>query len=235
MKKIVLAIASFLSVQPCLAADYLEPEPSIYGGDAFSAQYDSIVVSVLHAAYDRDVVLRMLAEPSFGPEFAVGLKGAPNGPYQIFTLQPSVHLWGYETVSMLKSGEVKVIQGDANKEIQALQSHLPRDPKDVAVTSCFASVDSATAARISAVWEKMLRATHFPDHDTMGLDGEIFHFAMRAKFQFLAGQVWSPPEQSPAGMLVAVAGAMKAHCEKHDNQTLVALGRAVDALAGKLN
>src|SRR6201999_3229424 len=90
------------------AEDHLEPEQSVLGGTDFSTGYDALVRDLLHDAYGRDVEARMVAVPSFVPEYAVGLRGGKlvgkddfktvvkGPPYRIFVLSPQAQIWTYE-------------------------------------------------------------------------------------------------------------------------------------------
>jgi len=77
--------------------DHLEPESSILGGSAFMTGYEMQVQRTLKKAYGFDVAVRMVALPSFLPEYAVGLvskaKQGWSGPYRIFALTPAASLW----------------------------------------------------------------------------------------------------------------------------------------------
>src|SRR3569833_1473600 len=88
--------------------DHLEPELSVLGGTGFLSGYDTLVRDLLHDAYDRDVEVRMVAMPSFVPEYAVGLRGGKTvgkgdfkmtirgAPFCIFVLSPQEQNWTYE-------------------------------------------------------------------------------------------------------------------------------------------
>src|SRR5208282_4049348 len=99
---LVFLSASIVAAAPALSQDHLTPEPSIIGGDAFHSDYQAMVADVFHEAYDRDVMLRMIEEPSFSPEYAVGLKQDKDA--SIFTIVPDKHVWAYESLKEMENG-----------------------------------------------------------------------------------------------------------------------------------
>src|ERR1700722_18850995 len=114
----LLILAALLLASPAAAQqrwqpeDHLEPDGSILGGTAFSAIYDTLVRDLLRDAYDMSVDVRMVALPSFSPEYAVGLRSfetrgagpfksvAKGAPYHIFVLAPEAQIWTYQTIAM---------------------------------------------------------------------------------------------------------------------------------------
>ncbi|OAI44331.1 hypothetical protein AYO42_00870 [Rhizomicrobium sp. SCGC AG-212-E05] len=232
---LILAVTAPAIAEPAKPESYLEPERSQYGGDLFMSGYDDLVLSVLKEAFAQDVAVRMVAVPSFVPEFAVGLKGTP-GNYRVFSLRPKVQLWGYETLRMMKDGSLRTVVGDAQKQLSDLQSTLPADPRAVPVISCQTSINTQLGGRIATVWEKMLRKTRFPPPSAMmGVDGADYHFSMRSNLQYLAGRTWSPDQNSATGLLVGIGMAMNDYCAKKGGGSSMHLEQQLAQLEKRLS
>lgn len=73
--------ATALSTAPVLALDHLVPEQGGF------ESYRATERAVMKAAFDPSVRIRAVAEPSFRPEFAVGVREQAGG-FKIFFLQP---------------------------------------------------------------------------------------------------------------------------------------------------
>ncbi len=246
--KRLLILAALLLAAPAAAQrrwqpeDNLEPDGSILGGTAFSAIYDTLVRDLLRDAYDMSVDVRMVALPSFSPEYAVGLRSfetrgagpfksvAKGAPYHIFVLAPEAQIWTYQTIAMLKSGQEQVgTWSDKNpdsqqalqkKEIARLQAEVPANPHDLKIDRCEADISGVLGDRIVRLWGKMLLATRYSAQYAGGADGTSYHFsAFVPKAGILAGQVWSPGRETTTGTLVALADTMRAVCEKKATMT----------------
>jgi hypothetical protein len=235
--KRLLILAALLLASPAAAQqrwqpeDHLEPEDSILGGTAFSSGYDTTLRDLLHDAYDLNVEVRMVALPSFFPEYAVGLRGlktlgagafkttARGAPYRIFVLSPSAQIWTYATIAMLNSGQERVV-GDKNneardKQLAQLQSKVPANPHDMKINRCEADISDALGGRIIALWGKVLLSTRYSAQYPGGADGVTYHLAAFVPRRgMLAGQAWSPDRNSVTGTLVTLADTMRAVCEK---------------------
>ena len=241
MRNRLLAIlAALLLASPAAAQprwqreDHLEPEASTIGGTAVLEGYDRTVREILHDAYDMRVEVRMVALPSFSPEYAVGLRSSKTygwgAPYRLFALSPKAQIWTYNSIAMLKSGMEKVgtwrndnraNQQDLQKrEIARLEASVPANPRDLKVDGCDIPLSEVLGDRIVEVWRKMVLATHYSaKYDTI-LDGEFYHFAMVSpKAGLISGQTHSPYRDSATGTLVALADTMRAVCEKKATMT----------------
>jgi hypothetical protein len=255
MKTIATVLAvTVLCGTPVMAQDHLVPESSVIGGSEFSPDYQSVVQAVLHEAYADDVKVRLIVEPSFSPEAAIGLK-EDNGNYRIFTLAPAVQLWGYESLRMMKGGEERLVSNGNSKDSQppdndiaALKAYLPADVHDVKVKRCEADIDPALGARIVEVWKAMLLDTRYargpeyvkgPDGKMQQvvaevMDGTLFHFSMFGGLDFLAGQAHSPFEGTKPAQLVNIADMMDQFCQTKDPKFTAQMNRDVDALLAQL-
>jgi hypothetical protein len=204
------------------AADHLEPEASILGGeDEGFLYYDTVVAGVLKDAYDQNVVARAIVEPSFQPEYAVGLV-SDKGRYSIFTLVPALHLWSYEILEEMESGRSTILKDGKqvrdDQGIAELRAHLPADWHEVKVKRCDAAIDKAVATKILAAWQSVVFDTRFdkPASDgsvteTITLDGTSYHFAASGAVD-LAGQTANPDASSPPGQLADMAEKMATYC-----------------------
>lgn len=241
----LLATPGLAQPQPApRAEDHLEPEDSILGGDAYSAGYEALVQGKLREAYGFDVVARMVALPSFVPEYTVGLasktKNGKAAPYRIFVLAPVASLWTYQSIAMLKNGSVRVL-GDQNQsalkqEIARLESSVPRDPDDLKVNHCQTDISDTLGNRIVEVWRKMLQHTHYSARNMNGTDGATYHFGIAAPGTgLLAGKVWSPERDTATGALVELADTMRAVCEQKKDTSEADLEKLTAELEHRLN
>ena len=235
--KILLIFAAVLLAAPAAAQPrfqregHLEPEGSILGGTDFLSGYETIVRDLLHDAYDRSVDVRMLALPSFHPEYAVGLRSYETigtgelktirrgSPYHIFVLVPEAQIWTYQTIAMFKNGQEFAVGKDSKsanqQEIAKLQNSVPADPKDLKINRCEVNISDVLGDRIVKAWNTMLLATRYSVNNPIGLDGVGYYFSdFSSKAGPMAGQVWSPDRDSKIGTLVTLADTMRAVCEK---------------------
>ena len=209
-----------------LAGEYLEPE------DANFADYQSAVRAVLKDAFEPNVRARAIAEPSFFPEFAVGVKEDP-GRYSVFYLEPSEQVWQYTTIELMKKGQIVVQKPDGTSgtadEITRLEKSLPPKPTDVKVERCAMPIEPKMGVAIVDVWYEVLSRVK-PQPPTNGLDGEFTHFSMTVDGHELAGQTWSPPEHSEAGRMTAIVYAIRSACKAHDKRQLTKIYEIVAEL-----
>jgi hypothetical protein len=79
-----------------------------------------------------------------------------------------------------------------------------------------AEVPESVARALTAAVQRALRLTRYPPSDNTGAgDGVTYHFASFVLGDGdLAGQVWSPPEESDAGKLVAILDTLRTTLEK---------------------
>ena len=236
MQKIVLLfVAAVLSVAPAYSQpqrpDHLMPEDSLLSGgpSVVSSRYNELVVYVFSDGYSRDVTLRAVVLPSFSLEYLVGLRDdkiAGGTGYRVFYLRPSIHLWDYEILRLMQTGEM--VQGSSNPkddvaklqadEIAKLKSRLPANPRDVPLTRCEKPLDATVAQRVSAAWSSILHETRYPPAGPMlrFTDGTTYHFSgyfREEGFRFLAGQTrWPEPDSKP-GRLAELADTLVRYCD----------------------
>ena len=241
LRWLVLLSASLLA-SPASSQDHLTPEHSVIGGDDFDIDYESMVREVFHEAYARNVMLRMVEEPSFSPEFAVGIKQDKGA--SIFAISSDKELGSYDVLKGMKDGLANAPNKKAQQDaIDRLSATLPKDYHDVRLHRCQIGIDSDLAARITKVWRNVLLETQYvqplkgpdgkeKDIETINVDGVTFHFFLRDTSGLLAGQTWSPSDNKPA-MLVEIAETMAEYCDSKDKKVLAKLSGNVDALAAK--
>jgi hypothetical protein len=221
MGRRAILLAALLLTTPACAEDHLDPgEPVL--GTAFLADYEIQVREKLKDAYAVSVEVRMVAPPSFFPEYAVGLlhasKYSHEAPYRIFTLTSAAQIWTYRSIDMLKTGQTRVVVGDKKKEIERLESSVPRNLNDLKVLRCETGIGDELGTRIVEVWRKMLLRTRYSARPTWGTDGTTFHFSMASPILGpLAGKTWSPPRDTATGNLVELANTMRDVCNKSAN------------------
>jgi hypothetical protein len=210
---------------PAQSGSRLQPE------DAGFADYRSSERRVFDAAFAPGVVARMIGEPSFEREYAVGL-ASDGGKYRIFVLEPSAQIWSYTILKMMKDGSITSTDGNGRSttadQIRQLEAALPPHPEDLKLARCDVEVRPELAVRIVESWRHMLATTE-PTH-ALGLDGAFYHFAVRDGGSERRGQTWSPDAASNAGRLVAIAIAMRDACKTRSNAALSAIPGLADAI-----
>jgi len=231
-------VAILVSIAPALAGDHLEPEDSIYSGVApFQPGYDRAMVASFADAFKADVEASAIVQPSFEPEFAVGVKQDADG-YRIFYQEASQQLWQYSVLEMMKRGEIT--SADANgksttaEDIAKLEKSLPPNPKDVKINRCEYAIDSDLGAKIVDDWRRMLLGTRYAKRPRMGIDGTFYHFFAKSGYQGMAGKTWSPDPATATGMLAQLADSMKTLCTTKRDLTLREVEKLTGALASKL-
>ncbi|HEV2653240.1 MAG TPA: hypothetical protein VGU69_18395 [Rhizomicrobium sp.] len=172
------AAAAVLLATPAFGGDTLEPAHGTVEG------YEPAVTGVLKAAFGPEVVVRAIVEPSFEPEYAVGIE-KHGDEYRIFGLTASEQVW-------TALNDQKPVAG-----INANDCRLP--------------ITADLATDILGVWKGMLLRVH-TQVDSEGVDGAIYFFSMMIDGQPHIGQTWSPLPSSPPGKLVSLANAMRDVC-----------------------
>jgi hypothetical protein len=145
-----LALASPASAQRLLAPDE---------GDA----YRDLLRGVFTEAHGGDAVLSATIMPNSAPEKAVMLIRPRRGGASILVLEPRVHLWRYQLIAMMETGEVRRIDDPSDKqtqkELRELRRGLPKDPTDVRLERCERRLPSRIAPQIEEAWRVMLEET----------------------------------------------------------------------------
>jgi len=91
--------------------------------------YQDQVRLVLRDAWSPDVKARLIVQPSFQPETAIGLR--ENGKsLELFVIQPTQHIWRYQLLDMMKNGQIQTLgpsgQSQQEAEIKKLEASLPK-------------------------------------------------------------------------------------------------------------
>jgi hypothetical protein len=85
------------------------------------------------------------------------------GAASIIVLEPKVHLWRYQLIAMMETGEVRRIDSPSDKqtqkEIRELRRGLPKDPMDVRLERCERRLPLPIASKIEEAWRVMLEET----------------------------------------------------------------------------
>lgn len=196
------------------ARDHLEPEDSPFSEVHFS-EYVDLVLEYLDTAYDENVKVRLIAMPSFSPEYAVGIRRLGE-KYWIFYEAPTVQLWEYQTLMGMDELTTVTVntQGDYVKdtELEEKKKKLPQNPMNIPSTQCDREIPRVLAKEIQYIWHEMLYDTRFHREFMWGRDGVIYHFSASVDGRTLAGQIWSPEENSRTGRLVDVSNLMVDYC-----------------------
>jgi hypothetical protein len=224
----VLLTLLVLALHPSLASDHLEPEDSLFSGVLFE-DYTKMVLEALGEAYDERVVVRMVAFPSFHPEFAVAIRES-SGTYTVLRLAPEKQLWAYKTKDLMKSGQIQKVTESGhhvkpNDEIAKIEKDYPANFRDVRIMKCSAPIDAPIANDIRRVWELMLLNTRYSTDAHLGMDGTDYHFSMPGAMgrESCAGKTWSPPKDSPPRQLVDIATSLADFCLKESDRATIAV------------
>lgn len=233
------ALAALILIAPSHANEHLEPEYSQFARAGLPPSatslrpYHEIVITVLDGAFDADVRARLIAMPSFTPEYAMGIRET-EGNYKIFHLVSESQLWSYENLKTLREiAEAGGFPGqDANlaEAIAEYETQLPDDYHDVETNYCEIEIPSRLAEDLLAIWEGILLETRYGDQEPVGPDGTDYHFSMLANGVVMAGKVWSPDPQSKTGAMVSITETMKNLCLTGDQNLLAQLEPQVNAM-----
>ena len=237
-----LSLAAFLCAASSHANEYLWPEDSQFTRASLPpnatllAPYHAMIIEVLAGAFEQDVRARLVAMPSFTPEYAVGLKEA-NGSYKVFHLASMSQLWSYENLRMLReleaSGALPQQQEPLAEAIAEYEALLPDDYHDVETSYCEIDIPAALGRDLMTVWEKLLLETRYGERPDLGRDGTDYHFSMRANGRNMAGKVWEPDPQSKTGAMVSITESMKTLCLTGDRNLLAQLEPQVSAMLSR--
>ncbi len=242
-KPLSAALAALILISPSQANEHLEPEYSQFARAGLPPSatslrpYHEIVISVLDGAFEPDVTARLIAMPSYTPEYALGIRGA-EGSYKIFHLASQAQLWSYENLKTLReiAGAGGFPGQDENlaNAIAEYESQLPDDYHDVETDYCEIDIPANMARDILEIWENILLETRYGDQEPVGPDGIDYHFSMRENGVVMAGKVWSPEPQSKTGALVSITETMKNLCLTGDQNLLAQLEPQIDAMLVEL-
>jgi hypothetical protein len=233
------ALAVLILLTPSQANEHLEPEYSQFARaglppNATSLRpYHEIVITVLEGAFDADVRARLIAMPSYTPEYAVGIRET-NDRHKIFHLASQSQLWSYENLKTLRAiAEAGGLPGQDTNIAEAIaeyEARLPGDYHDVETNYCEIDIASELAEDLLVVWERILLETRYGDQEPVGPDGTDYHFSMSASGVIMAGKVWSPNPQSKTGAMVSITETMKNLCLTADQNLLAQLEPQVSAM-----
>src|SRR5262245_46182558 len=223
---LILAL-SVLAPHPSVASDHLEPEDSLFSGGVFLEDYTKMVLEALGEAYDKDVIVRMVAFPSFHPEFAVAIRES-SGTYTVLRVSPEKQLWAYKTKDLMKSGQIEKITESGQHvkpkdEIGKIEREYPPNFRDVPIMKCSVPIDAPIVNDIRRAWERMLLNTRYATDARLGMDGTEYHCSMpRAMSRgTCAGKTWSPPKDSPPWQLVEIANSLGDYCLKESDRAAI--------------
>ena len=169
MRILIFATAVFVSAIPALADAYLQPGPG-WG----SVRYREDLQDVFKTAYQPDVRLREIVEPSFWAEYAVGIREAGKGSY-IFALKPSQQVWG-KIANGMDDRRDRIEHGWDGKprtpeDAAQMRAQLPIMPAGLNVAECQIPIAPQTATRLIALWNRMIDLAR--PSGNLGLDGEL--------------------------------------------------------------
>ena len=167
--------------------DHLEPEDSqfLLSVERHTAGYERFLWDYFAEAYARDVVLRVIAIPALGPwEHAVGIR-RDGDRYSIFFVAPQILI---------------------GRRWRDASAGFPQDHLRSTDRPFRCGTDHT-------IWKRMVMASRYPEAHTTGLDGTRYHFSVHVYGNVsYGGQIWSPPEHTLTGKLVALSDLMAEFC-----------------------
>ncbi len=175
---IVLVAAGVVCSSPAWG-DRLEPAAEMVEG------YESGVTGVLKDAFTADLDSLAIIEPSFQPEFAVGLR-VKDGKYRVFYLVAKEEAWP------------RVLE------------HKPLD--NIGATRFEIEIPAALGVRIAHVWDAMLRDIGPDPSSSIPVDGSSYYFSKVLDAKLRVGRAWDRREDTRVGRLEVVALAMRDLC-----------------------
>jgi hypothetical protein len=183
--------------------------------DRDRSEYPSLLREVLKDAFQPEVTLRAIVEPSFAPEYAVGLQQKMNG-VEVFAIEPSRQVWGYIFLGMLRRGQAEAetaYERQATSEyIAEIEARLPANPADLPVSYCSMPIDGGIALLVEEAWKAMLEPIASDGQPLFNPDGTTYRFSMEIGDRRLAGQARSPDAGTRPGKLAKLAEAMRDYC-----------------------
>lgn len=238
------------SAQP--EGEHLEPEPSVFTGIWGFDYYTKVLSAFGRAPMGKIEVwpggrAAVVVIPSFEPEYGVAVT-AQDGAYSVSYVRPKISIWYF-----LRTREQKAyveanpenpspeIQSDedwaqSKKKLAEMESKLPRSVEDIQIETCVRDIDQSLAARIFQIWDTMLNQTRYAEDNFGWTDGTTYHFTMHSERHVLgmSGWVWSPPEESKTGRLVAITELLRRYCLEGSKNLRRKLAQQVDALSKRL-
>ena len=194
--------------------------------------YRELVRRVLGEAFAPDVKARVIVEPSFQPELAIGLRQR-GASFELFSIRPTKHIWNFQLLDMMKTGKIQTLGPSSRNqeaEIKKLEAGLPNNPEQIPLKRCKVSVEQSIAKTILSAWSHMLQNIAPDDEAPFGLDGESYYFSMPVSDRELMGQTWSPRQGSRADKFVRMSFAMRDFCQSQrdsDLQTISSLAKQI--------
>jgi len=232
-----------LAATPLAAQEHLVPEDSQFTradlppNATLLAPYHDMILTVLKDAFAEDVRARLIAMPSYSPEYALGLKER-DGDWSIFHFQSEVQLWSYENLRMLRDIPADLMPSQAgaiNDAIAGYEAGLPADYHDVGTgAACETQIPAALGEDLLDLWTALLLGTRYGDIPNLGRDGTDYHFSMTAEHGLMAGKAWEPAPESATGAMVSITETMRNLCFTGDGNLQAQLQPQIESLLARL-
>ncbi len=232
MKYWTATLAVLIGVTAASAQTHLDSDADLYD---FEVAYQKNIQTVLSEAYADDVIVRMIGEPSFFPEYVIGLRNTASGT-SIFGLRTKIQIWTYQSRDQLRKDVLScdsALYPDCAEEKKYLDT-LPDDIHDIGLEHCEVPISNALAADIEDAWRLSLVKAGKGGDDTLGVDGEFYYFAMNDGGRHLGGRTWSPDANTQPGKLVSLALRMRNVCEGKRNASVSQIASDASALVREL-
>jgi len=182
------------------AQEHLKPGAETVAG------YEESVSHVLKGAFGPGVILNSIVEPSFEPEYAVGVQKKRDG-YVVFYVVANDAVW---------------------------PKLLNKESTDVGATRCEVSISADLANKISGIWDVFLRDLRDDEKYPGVLDGSFYYFSGEIGGKLRIGMSQDARKDSGVGKLQDVGYSMKDLCLKKDEAAETKLDSQVNDLLARL-
>lgn len=245
-------LAGFLVI-PTHAQTSSQPPPETVSrsqNDVLS-DYDKMIAVVFRELFAPNVAARMVVEPAFEGEYAVGLAKTGDvgqGTYSIVGLFSRNSLWAYESLKASSGdGRKTILSKDGTTRVDAdefarLEAELPSDFRDVKVTRCEAAVPQELGQSIATIWREILsQPAEEGPHKGKGYevtlngatDTDTYFWAKGASEPI--GRKLNPTLPSKIGFLAVMGDALLNYCERKDAYSLSMLDQLASGLEKDLH
>jgi len=225
---------------------HLKPERSIFSDTFWSDdEYDENdyykkVLTILKNPLEdsryssTNIFARLIVLPSFQNEYALTISLTEN-QYQIHTYKPDIQLWLFQTLEILESELLYMIDSESDdaeikkqqNDIAELKNILPPNIDDVVVKECHLQINENLGKALFYLWSEALAGTRYdtthqaspegPAHISITVDGTVYHYAFIHEHPIQTGQTHSPPEESIMGRLVNISNRIVNLCGNPDD------------------
>lgn len=150
-----------------IAQENLAPDISyIVGAD----DYAFTLKSTFREGFNDEVVLRVIALPSFSPEYLAGVRKKHDKTYEAFVIEPTISIWDVESKGKKSLGE--------EKQKNKMPSTTSFGKYPIQTITISKPISEALANRLMKIWQEELLKVRYSKNTSLIVDGTKFHFSM---------------------------------------------------------